>query len=240
MAININHNNSGTVLLQASDEQNESIFIFPNLGAQVSGKVLVSGVATINDISGLAELTSGNGQSFKRVYTDLYNYAVVQNTPAEYENIAFAESSIALGSSACAVYPNQIAHGVQSNGAGCKQSSQYICAFITSGNGNQNYPILSNYQSGSDYSHTITYLKGDVLARGVEKDALFNFEAVIANGLTSRSIYLNNVTGYCNNITDIGFSISSDGTFILLNASGEVGSTINWLFSMNELKLKVN
>lgn len=239
MSININHNNSGNVTLQTSDIEGESTFIFPNLGIQGSGKVLVSGVATVADINGLTELIYGGADAFVKIDPNTYCCALVQNAPAEKANLAIADYSIAFGSNACASYPYQISHGVESNSnLGWRQSSQYICHLTTSGT--EVRPMFTDYQSGSDYSNTISYIKGDAITRVRDKSALFNFDAVIFNGETSRELYMNNITGHLSNMTSVDFTISSENGVILLNAHGEPDETLNWLISMTELKLKTS
>jgi hypothetical protein len=238
MAININHNNSGNVTLQSFDAAGDSTFVFPNIGQSNPRKILVSGLATIDDISGLRQLIYSGADTFIKNNTGLYCCAVSQNTPGEESNLATGNYSIAFGYNSCAGYNYQISHGVDSNeNLGWKQSSQYICALNTTSN--QICTVLPAYQSGSDYSNTITYIKGNAIARGADKYATFDFSAVSVNGSTARDLHSNQTATGSSNVS-AGFYISSENNVILLNVSGNAQNELNWLVCVNELKLKTS
>jgi hypothetical protein len=238
MSININHSNSGNVILQASDVQSESTFIFPNLAAQASGKILISGLATIDDISGLRGLVYGGANTFIKNNTGLYQCAISQNTPGEDLNLATGDYSIALGYNSCASYNYQISHGVNANdNLGWKQSSQYICSLNTTAD--QICSMFADYQHESGYSNAITYIKGNAIARGLNNYAVFDFSAVTVNGSTSRDLHSNETVTGSNNVS-AGFFIESSNDTIFLKVSGNADTELNWLVCVNELKLKTS
>jgi hypothetical protein len=238
MSININHNYNGSVTLQGPPELSHSTYVFPNLGAQVTGKILVSGLATIDDISGLRDLAFGGADTFVKNNTGLYCCAVSQNAPGEGSNLATGNFSIALGYNSCAGYNYQISHGVNSNeNLGWKQSSQYICALTTSGA--NICTVLNNYQAGSDYSNTVTYVNGNAVARGNDKYATFDFCFGTMNGSTLRDLHSNVVTTGSSNVS-AGFFVSSENNVILIKVSGNSENELNWLVCLNELKLKTS